>query len=239
MPVPASRERRELLARVEREFATATEDVRVGPVALAFTRVRDPDAVLDAVCAQEERSRHGERPRRELRMPYWAAVWESALGVGHHLVDHADDLGLAAGAACLDLGCGMGLAGMFLAALGGRVTLADVETAALLFARLNTLPWRDRCRVRRVDWQRDALADRFDLIVGSDVLYDRQQWDFLDPFWRRHLTGGGRVLLGEPGRPKAVEFPDWAAARGWAVTRQAIDVPGKRVNVFVLSRGGL
>src|SRR5262245_66037430 len=97
----------------------------------------------------------------------------------------------------LDLGCGMGLSGTAAAALGARVLFADLEAAALLFARLNSVPYRGRVRTRQTDWRRDNLGERFDLILGADILYERKQWENLEPFWRAHLAPSGSILLGE------------------------------------------
>ena len=94
---------------------------------------------------------------------------------------------------------------------------ADLEAPALLFARLNSLPWRRRVRTRRLNWQRDRLAEKFDLILGSDILYERKQWEYLEPFWRAHLAEGGTVLLGEPGRQTGELFMPWIVDRGWAL----------------------
>jgi predicted nicotinamide N-methyase len=212
-----------LLARIAREFSVVTDTLRVANREYVFTRVADPDRVLDEVCQAEEAQRTGVKSRRELRMPYWAAVWESAAAVGAHLIRRHPDL---RGRNAMDLGCGTGAAGMVLADLGARVLLGDIDTAPLLFSALNTHPWRDRVRVRRLDWQTDRLDERFDLIVGSDVLYERGQWDSIEPFLRHHLAPGGFVLIGEPGRPKAVEFPAWMTSRGWTVDTTPADVAG-------------
>jgi predicted nicotinamide N-methyase len=112
----------------------------------------------------------------------------------------------------------MGLTGSVAAAMGADVTFADLEAPALLFARLNSLPFdpdRRRTRTRRLNWQTDRLGQHFDLIIGADILYERAQWDHLEPFWRAHLAPAGAVLLGEPGRPTGEMFGDWIAARGW------------------------
>jgi predicted nicotinamide N-methyase len=111
----------------------------------------------------------------------------------------------------------MGLAGAVAAALGAWVLFADLESDALLFARLNSLNWRDRVRARRLNWQRDTLDERFDVVLGADILYERKQWDFLEPFWRAHLAPGGTVLLGEPGRQTGDLFVDWITLRGWTL----------------------
>ena len=118
----------------------------------------------------------------------------------------------------------MGLTGTVAAALGARVMFADLETPPLLFARLNSLPWADRVRTRRLDWRKDCLGERFDLIVGADILYERKQWDHLEPFWREHLAPGGMVVLGEPGRRTGELFIDWIRDRGWRLQRLEMPV---------------
>jgi predicted nicotinamide N-methyase len=114
----------------------------------------------------------------------------------------------------------MGLTGTVAAAMGADVTFADLEAPALLFARLNSLPFDPtgrRTRTHRLNWQTDRLGRRFDLIIGADILYERAQWDFLEPFWRAHLARDGSVLLGEPGRPTGEMFGEWITARGWQI----------------------
>jgi 2-polyprenyl-3-methyl-5-hydroxy-6-metoxy-1,4-benzoquinol methylase len=139
-----------------------------------------------------------------------------------------------AGRSVLDLGCGMGLTGTVCAALGANVLFADLETSPLLFARLNSLPWAARVRARRLNWQTDRLGERFDLIVGADILYERNQWEFLDAFWRLHLAPGGELVLGEPGRQSGDTFLEWAPARGWALDRVDRKVPTRETPVRVL-----
>jgi predicted nicotinamide N-methyase len=237
MSTRADRLRERLVARAAAKFALTTVRADAGRAHVEFTRVADPDAVLDAICEEEtQRQQSGKTFREPLRMPYWAAVWESATAVGQHLSKRS---GLLRGRV-LDLGCGMGLAGMFALALNSdtRVTLADIDRDALLLARLNTLPWFDRSDVERVNWGVDVLPGEFDLIIGSDVLYERPQWDTLEPFLRRHLANEGAVLLGEPSRPKADEFPEWIAERGWTIARFEEHVEGRAapLRLFELQR---
>ena len=244
--------------------------MRVGSLAFPFTRIADPDRVLDEVAAEEDRLEKVSGRRADgdyLHLPYWAELWDSAMGLATHLVGPA----VATGSArvmplrtperptVLDLGCGMGLTGTVAAALGMPVLFADLEAPALLFARLNSLPfderwlrrrpdlrrrwfgrrrWTPLVRTRRLDWRRDQLGERFDLIVGADILYERKQWDHLEPFWRAHLAGGGTVLLGEPGRPAGDAFADWITSRGWdlRIEFQPVATRPSPVRLFILSR---
>ena len=226
--------------RIARRYETVTRPLRIGHLELTFTRIKEPDRVLDQIVEEEDRRERltGERKNgEELHLPYWAELWDSSFGLGMHLVQRANDRPTGN---VLDLGCGMGLSGLVAAALGARVTLGDLEAPALLFARLNTLPFCHRARVRLLDWRRDRLEERFDLILGADVLYERAQWDYLEPFWRAHLAPNGAVLLGEPGRQTGELFPKWIAARGWSLTRfdQPVSTRPNPVRVFELRGRG-
>ncbi len=230
----------QLRQRIGRRYELADTSFKFGELTVAFTRVADPDRVLDEVAAEEDRLERvsGVRaPSDQLHLPYWAELWDSAIGMGQWLaagkrmeergwkVAKASNGPLSSifyplsSTSVLDLGCGMGLAGAVAAALGARVMFADLESPALLFARLNSLPWRERVRTRRLNWKTDRLGERFDLILGADILYERKQWDFLEPFWRAHVAPHGAVLLGEPGRQTGDLFVDWIAERGWRLTR--------------------
>src|SRR5690606_30155029 len=107
-----------------------------------------------------------------------------------------------------------------------------------LFARLNSNPYHNRIRTRRLNWQTDSLGERFDLILGADILYERKQWDFLEPFWRNHLAPGGAVLLGEPGRQTGDLFIDWITPRDWRLTRheQPVETREKPIRLLELRR---
>lgn len=211
-----------------------TEDRQIGPCGVAFTRIKDPDRVLDLVVEECDRQEKltGVRLEDPQHLPYWAELWDSAGGVGQVLIERFGQDRPPPDT--LDLGCGMGLTGAIAAALGAQVLLADIETPALLFAELNSLPWSDRVRFRRVNWQTDDLGEQFGLIVGADILYERKQWEFLDAFWRRHLAPGGELLLGEPGRQTGDTFLEWAPVRGWALERRDLKVPTRETPVRVL-----
>ncbi len=251
--------RARLLARIHRRYATITETHAVGPLRLAFTRVADPDLVLDQIVEQEDRREKLAGQRRDgndLHLPYWAELWDSAFAIGQWLTSNRLSAFSFQRSAryptrdlrppthyprlpsILDLGCGMGFAGMVAAAMGASVLFADLEPDALLFARLNALPWASQVRTRRLNWQSDRLDESFDLILGADVLYDRTQWDFLEPFFRAHLKPHGQVLLGEPGRQTGDLFPDWILAKGWRLEHleQRIASRARPIRIFRMAR---
>src|SRR2546421_499109 len=131
-----------LLARIHRRYATLTDRVQIAGRTYAFTRVADPNRVLEQVAAEEDRLEKisGRRKNGDiLHLPYWAELWDSALGMAQLLVKRFSSCHRVTLSPChlLDLGCGMGFTGMVAASLGLNVTFADLEQPALLFARYN------------------------------------------------------------------------------------------------------
>lgn len=245
--------RHKLLWRIHRRYQTVMQPVWLCGREFSFTRIADPDRVLDQVAEAEDRREKltGHRVGEPLHLPYWAELWDSALGLGQFLikryasVDRSSANGvetikhatpLPSPLRVLDLGCGMGLAGMVAASIGCEVTFADLEPPALLFARYNALGVAPRARVRgrQLDWRTARLPWRFDVILGADILYERSQWEFLEPFWRAHLAPGGLVLLGEPGRQTGHMFVDWIGSYPWNVRHHSENVETRSTPIRLL-----
>jgi len=221
-----------LLHRIHRKFQTTTQILRFGALEFSFTRITNPDRVLDDVILEEDRLEKvsGLRVSDPPHLPYWAELWDSSIALASVLCR----MELSDCASVLDLGCGMGLAGTAAAAGGGRVLLADLEPPALLLARYNTLPFAPRVRSRCLNWQTDRLPEQFDLIVGADIVYEKSQWPFLDAFWKAHLSSNGHLLLAEPNRPSGDVFIGWIAGQGWRVTPAEELIAGKSKPIRVM-----
>jgi predicted nicotinamide N-methyase len=221
--------------RIGRNYQTCTKSLRVGALTIPFTRIADPDHVMDQVFVEEDRREKlsgRATPDDQLHMPYWAQLWDSALALAEDLA-HRSAL---QGAAVLDLGCGMGLAGTVAAALGAHVLFGDLEPPALLLAQLNSLPYAPRVRTRCLDWRTTELGETFALILGADIVYERAQWPALESFWRRHLAARGTVLLSEPHRQSGDLFIPWIQQRGWHLAHheQSLPTPPKSIRIFEL-----
>ena len=74
----------------------------------------DPDALLDDLT-------QAEFDRNDGRMPYWAVLWPSAMALATAVLGSE----FPAGRRVLDLGCGLGLAGLAALHRGSDVTFLD------------------------------------------------------------------------------------------------------------------
>lgn len=163
--------------------------------------------------------------------PYWIWAWESSLALAALL----EKLPLTQ-KQVLDLGCGVGAVGTKCAMLGAYVVMADAVPQALLLARWNSWPWRDRVECRRLDWRCQQLPRKFDWILGADIIHEVQDWPCLSRFWGQHIAAGGRILLAEPCRAAADDFPMWASQHGWSVALPypPLKVASRRIRFFEL-----
>jgi predicted nicotinamide N-methyase len=202
--------------RLSRRYEVARTELLVGGQVWELFGLADPDRLLER-CEPPDGA--ADSPGQQ---PYWTRIWDSARVLAEELVDR--DL---RNLDVLDLGCGLGLVGAVAASRGARVLMCDVASHALLFARLNGWPWRGRIQTRRLNWRSDRLAPaRFDWILGADILYEMEDWPYLETFWREHLRSGGTVLLSEPNRVGSELFPQWIARRGWKLESSPVTCPG-------------
>src|SRR5688500_1653354 len=92
----AARLRDRLRSRIGRRYETVTRQVCLNGLMFPFTRVADPDRVLDEVADEADRRERltGRRETDEhLHLPYWAELWDSAFGIALFLAGTKDDAG--------------------------------------------------------------------------------------------------------------------------------------------------
>jgi predicted nicotinamide N-methyase len=107
-----------------------------------------------------------------------------------------------AGKRILEIGCGIGLPSMVVKQLGGDITASDYHPLAEAFLLENTL-LNDLAPIRfkTGDWHTANLGlGKFDLIIGSDLLYEHQHIALLSAFINHHSSSQVEVVIVDPGR---------------------------------------
>lgn len=178
------------------------ETIAVGGRRIRVVRPRSPEDLLDEEAFEDDEF-----------LPYWAELWPSALSLAEALGRR--DLH---GARVAELGCGLGLPSVAAALGGARVLATDWSEDALAAARRNARLNGVYVETLRCSWaEPGALLARapFDLILASDVLYERRN---AGPLLALLPRLGREVLLADPGRPALPAFLERAVGR-WQVTR--------------------
>ncbi|RYZ75045.1 MAG: methyltransferase domain-containing protein [Lysobacteraceae bacterium] len=127
-----------------------------------------------------------------------------------------------AGKRILELGCGLGLSSLVLAHRGANVVASDHHPLAESFlaynAGLNDLP---AVTYRDLPWAvPDATLGTFDLIIGSDILYERDHAIQVAAMMLRHARPDAELLLTDPGRGNSAPFTRAMATQGYEVSER-------------------
>lgn len=144
-------------------------------------------------------------------VPYWSVLWRSSVALAREV-----DGGELAGQKVVELGCGLAAPSLAAARGGAKVLATDDSSEALELLERNARANDVDVETSAVDWtQPDELLKRapFDLVLASDVLYERSN---VGPLLFLLPSLAPAVWLAEPGRPAAGAFLDQAGSR-WAI----------------------
>ena len=127
----------------------------------------------------------------------------------------------------LEIGCGLALASLVIQRRHGDITASDCHplTESFLFANseLNALA---SLKYATGNWGRDNPGlGEFDLIIGSDILYERNHPKELAAFIALHAAGNAEVLIIDPNRSNRSAFHREMAAAGFSLTESTINAP--------------
>lgn len=198
LPEPDSSQISHLRNQLASRFDLGEKHLVLAREEFAILKVKDANALVDAIdpatFADDE------------RLPYWADIWTSSLELARLCLSELDlrDKRL------LELGCGLGLAGIAATRAGAFVTFSDYEQDALDFSRYNALlnltpEAFSRTEFLQLDWRSVGNAglpppEEFDMIIAADVVYERRNFFPLIGVMQQLLKRGGVVVLTEPGR---------------------------------------
>ncbi len=180
------------LEQFRKDHDTEIFPVKIGQVELRFFKPKSIDPYMNPNDVMQG-------------FPMWAKLWEASAV----LVQHMADLPVDHKRSILELGSGLGVAGITAAALGHEVTLTEYDPNAMAFLEANAaLNTCDRAAVRRLDWFQPDLEGTFDLIIGSELVYQEEAVDALGAIFDQYLCPRGKVILAERVRSTGAIFFD-------------------------------
>ena len=175
---------------------TIDDQIRLGGQTFQLKRVAELDPLLDAISDDEF--------NQDERLPYWAELWPSALGLSEYILENTP---IFANRSVIEIGCGLGLCGIAAASCGAEMMFTDYDELALEYTQENFFRnFKRPARVACMDWRQPDLTEKFDILIGSDVLYEKR---WLEPVFKLIgllLKDGGETFIAEPGRKIAQEF---------------------------------
>lgn len=140
---------------------------------------------------------------------FWNKTWPAALALSRYLAQ-GFPLERLKGSRALVIGSGVGLEGFVLAKLGAAVSFLDHISDALQVVSQNCLLneighfqticccWKDPNIVGNIG--------KYDLVIGSDVLYNPKEWMWIESLLKISLKANGLALFSDPMRSNVMDF---------------------------------
>jgi len=149
-------------------------------------------------------------------MPYWADIWPAARMLAEVIavepfVSTSDQPLIA-----LELGCGLGVAGVVALSRDVRVIFSDYELTALRFAANNAQRnGFTNFDTLALDWRFPPMGLQVPIILAADLIYEMRNLDPLLTLIEKVLTPDGICLLSDKDRPPATRFRAMLDERGF------------------------
>jgi predicted nicotinamide N-methyase len=147
--------------------------------------------------------------------PMFGVIWPSSLVLAHFIFDYDTD-----SKRILEVGCGMALSSLLLNKQLADITATDYHPEAQKFLQRNTALNNDReIHFEQVNWAEtsDKLG-LFDLIIGSDLLYEDAHILLLSDFIKSHSKPACEVFIVDPGRGRMNKLSSRMEAFGFTST---------------------
>jgi predicted nicotinamide N-methyase len=170
-----------------------------------FTTILDLDESIDILCdffGEDEQ----DNVLAEQYCPYCGVLWEAGIGLGQYLSTYD-----VKNKSVLEIGCGLALPSFVVTRAGGNIIATDFHADVPLFLSVNqtknnlsfnyrVMNWRDEIERTKTD------LGTFDLVIGSDILYESQHPKEVASALIAFLKPGGKIILADPGRAYIQQF---------------------------------
>ena len=135
--------------------------------------------------------------------PLFGVLWDAGKVLARMMADYDVE-----GLRVLEVGCGLGLASLVLNSRDADITATDHNPEAERFLAYNVrLNEGTPIPFERTGWMDDeSEIGQFDLIIGSDLLYERNHAAELAHFIGRHATPSCEAIIADSQRGHAGRF---------------------------------
>lgn len=143
----------------------------------------------------------------------FGVVWDSSEVLARFMFDYTVE-----GRRILEVGCGIGLASLVLNHRLADITATDYHPEAEQFLLENVqLNNRKAIPFVRTGWgDKDSGLGEFDLVIGSDLLYQGNHVELLAGFIDQHAMPHCEVIIVDPGRGYHARFSKKMVSLGYS-----------------------
>lgn len=165
------------------------------------------------------------------QFPLWAKIWPAAIVLSEYVARLKPD----SARTMIEIGGGLGLTSIVAASYGHRVTLSEVNPDALRFARASAeLNPGGPFPILSFDWNQPSQIGRFDLLLGSEVVYREEDIPLLAKVFDACLAPGGEIIIaGEIRRTFDAFFKHMSAAYDISAQRKQMRSDDETITIVL------
>ena len=170
-----------------------------------MTTIKDLDESIDVLCeffGEDDQ----DNSLKEEYCPYFGVLWEAGIGLSQYLsqLELKDKK-------VIEIGCGLALPSFLVTKMGGDIIATDFHADVPLFLEVNQKNNQTYFPYKVMNWRNEIERTRsdlglFDLVIGSDILYESQHPMQVAKALIAFLKPGGKIILSDPGRAYIQKF---------------------------------
>ncbi len=183
------------------------------------------DNAIDVLIAHEEELKSCGATNLENLCPYFGSIWPSAIG----LMNSLKALKIDAQAKILEIGAGLALPSFYLEKKGFRnlVAMDNFPSSLEFFDRNKNLNNISHVAFFPYSWkeEHEIFQHPYDLIIGSDILYEKSFCTDLLEFLKKTLNPNNLAIIADPGRYYLDDFIELLKKNGFSteLSKETID----------------
>ncbi len=149
--------------------------------------------------------------------PIFGVIWPSSMVLAHFMANYD-----TASKRILEVGCGMALTSLLLNKQSADITATDYHPEAQKFLHRNTQLNEDKTiAFEQANWAEDSdNLGLFDVIIGSDLLYEDDHIKMLANFIEKHTKPSCEIIIVDPGRGRKNKLRSLLVDFGFSSSQQ-------------------
>lgn len=187
---------------IQVKYPTVTRTRKIGNKVYVVEAIRDLDEAIDLICEAMTPDEQLD-PFAEDLCPYFGILWPAAEALAEYIAENAS---LVKNKTVLELGCGLGLPSLVASHLGGQVLATDFHPDVEEYFLRNCRHSSVECEYQRLNWREENVSQKFDVVIGSDVLYESKHPREVALGLLRFVKEDGMIILSDPGRSYLQQF---------------------------------